>query len=108
MRWNRSRKKRALMMRSLGQVYVDVRVALLLRHAWCCFYCGSALTMTTLTADHIKPVLRGGEPTLDNLVAACRPCNTAKGDLSLDAFRARRGGARFWGERRCHEPRSDT
>src|ERR1700733_6754577 len=30
------------------------------------------------TADHIIPKSRGGTATMDNLQAACRPCNSAK------------------------------
>jgi 5-methylcytosine-specific restriction endonuclease McrA len=41
-----------------------------------CRWCGD----TAITADH-WPVARvqGGPDTLDNLVSACRPCNTARG-----------------------------
>jgi 5-methylcytosine-specific restriction endonuclease McrA len=41
-----------------------------------CRWCGEAAT----TADH-WPIARaqGGPDTLDNLVAACLPCNTARG-----------------------------
>ena len=100
MRWKRSRKKRALTMRSLQQIGVDLRVALLLRSGGCCWYCGTTLTLATVTADHVVSVHCGGVTGLDNLVACCRPCNTAKGELSLDVFRARHEGRVFWGERR--------
>ncbi|HCB34739.1 MAG TPA: HNH endonuclease [Acidimicrobiaceae bacterium] len=30
--------------------------------------------------DHIKPVTAGGSDDLDNLQAACGPCNKEKGD----------------------------
>lgn len=33
--------------------------------------------------DHIVPVARGGETTLDNLTLACRRCNMAKGTKRL-------------------------
>ena len=98
MRWKRSLKKRTLTLHSLQQVGVDLRVALLLRSGGRCWYCGTFLTLATMTADHLVPVQRGGQAVLDNLVAACRACNTAKGTLSLDIFRARRGGTPFWGE----------
>lgn len=32
------------------------------------------------TADHIKPVSKGGQSRADNLRAACQPCNEHRGD----------------------------
>ena len=46
-----------------------------------CQYCGST---KNLTIDHIIPRSRGGEDTWENLVVACMPCNTRKGDKFLD------------------------
>jgi 5-methylcytosine-specific restriction protein A len=40
-----------------------------------CHYCGAEAT----TADHVIPKYRGGTDEPSNLVAACRPCNSAKG-----------------------------
>lgn len=31
-------------------------------------------------ADHVIPKARGGHDTMDNLQAACGPCNLSKGD----------------------------
>jgi 5-methylcytosine-specific restriction endonuclease McrA len=42
-----------------------------------CQYCGSVLE---LTIDHILPRSRGGLPSWDNLVTACKSCNSKKGD----------------------------
>lgn len=33
-----------------------------------------------LTRDHVKPVSRGGKDQWSNVVAACRICNTRKGN----------------------------
>lgn len=44
--------------------------------------------------EHVMPLSRGGRNDMSNLVAACRACNTDKGDLTLDewvADRERRG-----------------
>ncbi len=46
-----------------------------------CQYCGST---KQLTIDHIIPRSRGGEDTWENLVVACMPCNTRKGDKFLE------------------------
>lgn len=44
-----------------------------------CQYCGGAAE----SIDHIVPSSRGGTNTWDNVVAACRPCNTHKRDRLL-------------------------
>jgi 5-methylcytosine-specific restriction endonuclease McrA len=41
-----------------------------------CAYCGG--TGTVLQRDCVLPVSRGGRYTLDNVVPACRACNTSK------------------------------
>ena len=43
-----------------------------------CARCGKKLTLKTLTMDHVVPISKGGENTLDNLVALCQPCNSRK------------------------------
>jgi 5-methylcytosine-specific restriction endonuclease McrA len=48
-----------------------------LRDAWGgCAYCGA--TGTPLQRDCVLPLSRGGRYTLDNVVPACRSCNTSK------------------------------
>jgi 5-methylcytosine-specific restriction endonuclease McrA len=46
-----------------------------------CQYCGST---RNLTIDHIFPTSKGGDNTWENLVVACMPCNTRKGDKLLE------------------------
>jgi hypothetical protein len=36
------------------------------------------------TLDHIIPVARGGETTVDNLVLACKACNNERGDTPIE------------------------
>lgn len=43
-----------------------------------CQYCGA--THGDMTVDHVIPKVRGGQETWENLVCACMPCNTKKGD----------------------------
>ena len=43
-----------------------------------CQYCG--VRSVPMTIDHIISRKKGGEDTWDNLVAACVPCNTRKGN----------------------------
>ena len=45
-----------------------------------CQYCG--IRSVPMTIDHVISRKKGGEETWDNLVAACEPCNTRKGNHS--------------------------
>ena len=49
-----------------------------------CWYCG---VDNPSTIDHVIATNKGGNDSLDNLVLACRPCNSAKRDLSVKQFR---------------------
>ena len=53
-----------------------IRLKVLNRDAWTCTYCGESAN----EVDHVYPKSKGGEDTLDNLVAACRRCNIKKKD----------------------------
>ncbi|MDT9545773.1 MAG: HNH endonuclease [Chlorobium sp.] len=48
------------------------------RDAFQCQYCGK--TDAPLTIDHIIPRSRGGEDSWENLITACRRCNSKKGN----------------------------
>jgi hypothetical protein len=52
-----------------------------------CCYCGSKLTRSGMTIDHLHPVAKGGRNDLANLVPACRSCNSSKGTKSVEEFR---------------------
>lgn len=64
------------------------RRAVFARDGHRCQYCGSAAE----NIDHVIPRSRGGTHTWDNVVAACRPCNTRKEDRLLNevGFQLRR------------------
>jgi 5-methylcytosine-specific restriction endonuclease McrA len=47
------------------------------RDRFICQYCGNS---KNLTLDHVVPRSKGGKTSWGNLVAACRRCNTMKGD----------------------------
>lgn len=51
-----------------------------------CIYCKAPLSLRNATADHLKPRCRGGTYAKENIVAACGPCNRAKGSLSEGQF----------------------
>ena len=43
-----------------------------------CHYCGQQFPPDQLTMDHVIPLSRGGKSTKDNVVCACKACNTGK------------------------------
>ena len=47
------------------------------RDAFACQYCGAG---KDLTLDHVTPRSKGGRSSWNNLVTACKRCNTKKGD----------------------------
>lgn len=50
------------------------RRAVFARDDWTCQYCGAAAE----NVDHVLPKSRGGEHAWENVVAACRRCNSKK------------------------------
>jgi 5-methylcytosine-specific restriction endonuclease McrA len=58
-----------------------------------CIYCGSK---TDLTLDHVVPLNGGGKHCEDNLVVACRSCNSSKKDTPLEEWAQRRPDLRLW------------
>ena len=53
---------------------------LYLRDLYTCQYCNSSFPRKLLTLDHVKPISLGGKTNWENIVAACGPCNTRKGN----------------------------
>jgi 5-methylcytosine-specific restriction endonuclease McrA len=53
---------------------------LFLRDGHLCMYCGNPHAESELTRDHVVPISRGGKDRWVNVVAACRACNTRKGN----------------------------
>ena len=43
-----------------------------------CYYCGGEILPKELTMDHIVPIIRGGKSAKNNLVTACKDCNSKK------------------------------
>jgi CRISPR/Cas system Type II protein with McrA/HNH and RuvC-like nuclease domain len=50
-----------------------------------CVYCGCD-NRKTLTLDHVIPQSRGGKDSWDNLVTACKKCNSEKSNLTLEEY----------------------
>lgn len=57
---------------SKGNVY--------LRDMYTCQYCEEKFGKRELTLDHVLPISRGGRTEWENIVAACNPCNSTKGN----------------------------
>lgn len=51
---------------------------------YCCFYCGEE--GTKLCMEHMTPLSRGGDNSVENIVPACRACNTSKGNRTLEEW----------------------
>lgn len=51
-----------------------------------CKYCLCKLTYKNVTRDHVISRAAGGSDHRDNIVAACAPCNRAKGSMSIKLF----------------------
>lgn len=56
------------------------RKNVLLRDKYRCQYCGKEFVSALLTLDHVIPISQGGKTQWDNVVAACKACNTRKGN----------------------------
>ena len=52
-----------------------------------CSYCGCETDKIAI--DHIVPLYQGGTSDLSNLTVACTPCNSSKGGLTLEEWRAK-------------------
>ena len=55
-----------------------------LRDNYTCQYCGKHFNADELTFDHVHPKCLGGRTTWDNIVTACRECNSKKGGKTLE------------------------
>lgn len=53
---------------------------LYIRDLYTCQYCLTPQPRNKLTIDHVIPISLGGKTRWNNIVAACGPCNTAKGN----------------------------
>jgi hypothetical protein len=59
------------------------RLAIHIRDEFACLYCGRSLKNAEpgeLTLDHLRPRSAGGGNENENLVTACKPCNSSRGD----------------------------
>ena len=83
----RNQKSRRLAMR-IRERGAPMKSQVYIRDHGCCHYCAIELRITDATIDHVLPVARGGQTTLDNTVLACVECNHAKGTRTKEEFTA--------------------
>lgn len=62
------------------------RFNVFLRDKFCCQYCNKFFKAEELTFDHVIPKSKGGLTKWENVVTACRICNTRKGSKSLKNY----------------------
>ncbi len=60
------------------------RINVFTRDGFRCQYCSTKLPMGQLTYDHVIPRSCGGRTEWTNIVSACRPCNSRKGNRTAD------------------------
>jgi 5-methylcytosine-specific restriction endonuclease McrA len=60
------------------QVMRPVRAVIFNRDGGLCMYCGTKLSLKSLTIDHIVPKSRGGQDTYTNTTSCCVRCNQQK------------------------------
>ena len=63
------------------RVSESVAIAVFESFNWHCAYCG--VKPNILTIDHVIPQSQNGSNEINNLLPACRRCNTRKGAKSL-------------------------
>lgn len=74
------RLKRWINLKHLTPSVRFCRTNVYIRDSYCCQYCGGHFPEKDLTLDHVKPVVRGGKKSWENIVTACKRCNQRKGD----------------------------
>lgn len=52
-----------------------------------CAYCGFQYPYNFLTRDHIHPKVKGGTNTWNNIITACKHCNSHKGSTLLSVLK---------------------
>jgi 5-methylcytosine-specific restriction endonuclease McrA len=82
----KSNAYRARARAAAGQFTSAEWLALVARYDGRCAYRGE---VAPLQVDHRTPLTRGGANSIDNILPACRKCNTEKGQLTEEEFRAR-------------------
>ena len=89
--WNKTEKGRANLQRctfkrrALRKLAANTLTAeewqdILKQHEFRCIYCGKQFSMFKMTKDHIIPISKGGDNSKENIVPACKSCNSRMSD----------------------------
>lgn len=71
----------------VSRAYKKQRLIVLARDGYTCYYCG--YSGDDMTVDHIVSIKNGGDPiSLENMISACKTCNSRKGSRSQGLFLA--------------------
>jgi 5-methylcytosine-specific restriction endonuclease McrA len=85
--------------RAITMPLASLRTVLAEAQNWRCCYCYTTLDPEGQhgpqpTLEHIIPLVAGGLDATDNLVIACKRCNSSRGHADAYAFRP--SYSRFW------------
>ena len=80
-----SRRRRARVRGAVGSHTVNQWERRKAEYGYRCAYCGKE--GLKLTEDHVIPVSKGGMDTIDNIVPACKPCNSRKHNKIIGKIR---------------------
>lgn len=78
-----SHLKRARKMRAIGKYSEEEFFSLCDEFNWKCCYCDKELSKDTATVDHAIPISKGGSNFIENILPACRSCNSSKNNKDL-------------------------
>lgn len=82
---DRMRQTRYRMRRRMSPAaWETVRGQVIARDGTDCAYCGNRADPPNI--EHMLPLSRGGTNDLDNLCVSCGPCNSSKGDQTLEEW----------------------
>ena len=76
--------------RAIGKLLINTLTAkewsdILKKYKFRCAYCGKEFTLFNReTKDHVIPISKGGDNTKENVVPACRSCNSKKYNKTIN------------------------
>ena len=73
------------MSKSANMTATDI-ISLIRKQAYLCALSGRSLSPETASMDHIEPLARGGEHSLQNVWIVDQHVNAAKGTMTVDEF----------------------
>lgn len=81
-----SHKRRALVRQAISNVTLEEVNKLIEKSGNICSWCGKDIPKGQMHLDHVYPLSKGGEHTIQNLVVSCASCNHRKSDKDPSEF----------------------